>query len=165
MISPESIEESQELLSNEEAIERAMLDLATEQTAYLQYFETEGFELLSDEERDYLKYLALVIYGAVKLEDDRKPEMISGERLEYWEERCWEWLEGTVGKPMALRLDVFFANIDQEELLAFAEDSLVDPDPDEEEEGAQLFASGPSRELGFVALAVFIAALDEWLLS
>lgn len=163
MITAISIEESLEQLEKESAVEEAMIEFASDQPAYVQYLRTDTFDLLTPAERDYLQYLALVLYGAVQNEEDAIP-MLGGEDIETWEERCWEWLEPTVGKPMALRLDIFFKNIDQEELLAFAEDSLVDPDEnegDENDPNATLFDSGPSRELGFVALASLIAALDE----
>lgn len=167
MISVEAIEQSLDTLTTESALEEAMLTFAQEQTAFLQYLQTESFELLTQDERDYLQYLLLVIYGAMtptadSAEKDRaKLAMLSGEHIEHWDEKCWEWMQATVGKPMATRLDTFFNNIDQEELLAFAEDSLVDSD--EEGEGADLFVSGPSRELGVVALAVFIGGLNEQL--
>ena len=165
MIPVTAIEHSLDYLTTEARLEEAMLAFAQEQTAFLQYLQTESFELLTQDERDYLQYLLLVMYGATTWapENDEKDRpklaMISGEDIEKWDERCWEWMQGTVGKPMATRLDQFFENIDQEELLAFAEDSLVDSD--EEGEGANLFVSGPSRELGFVALAVFVGGIDE----
>ena len=165
MISVEAIEQSLDQLTTETALEEAMLTFAQEQTAFLQYLQTESFELLTQDERDYLQFLLLVIYGATtppaeSAEKDRpKLAMVTGEDIEGWDEKCWEWMQATVGKPMATRLDKFFNEIEQEELLAFAEDSLVDSD--EEGEGANLFISGPSRELGFVALAVFIGGLDE----
>jgi len=167
VIPVEAIEQSLDHLTTEPALEEAMLTFAQEQTAFLQYQQTESFELLTQDERDYLQYLLLVIYGAMTppaehAEKDRpKLAMLSGEHIEHWDEKCWEWMQATVGKPMATRLDKFFDAIDQEELLAFAEDSLVDSE--EEGEGANLFVSGPSRELGFVALAVFIGGLDEQL--
>jgi len=165
VIPVKAIEQSLDHLTTESALEEAMIAFAQEQTAFLQYLQTESFELLTQDERDYLQYLLLVIYGATtwsqdSAEKDRpKLAMVSGEDIESWDEKCWEWMQATVGKPMATRLDKFFESIDQEELLAFAEDSLVDSE--EEGEGANLFVSGPSRELGYVALAVFIGGLDE----
>ncbi len=167
MIPVTAIEQSLDHLTSEATLEEAMLAFAQEQTAFLQYLQTESFELLTQDERDYLQFLLLVMYGATTwaAENDEKDRpklaMISGEDIESWDERCWEWMQASVGKPMATRLDKFFNEINQEELLAFAEDSLVDSD--EEGEGANLFVSGPSRELGFVALAVFVAGIDEQL--
>ena len=163
MIAAHSIEEALVRLESPDAVEGAMLAFATAQPALVQWFQTDTFELLTPEERDYLQYLALVIYGALTAEVGRVAALDGG-AIETWEERSWTWLEGSVGRPMSERLDVFFASIDQEELLAFAEDSLVDPDEDTDGRDlaeAPLFVSGPSRELGFVGLAALIGALDE----
>ena len=161
MIAEATIEQSLLKLDDEAAIEAAMLEFVSEQVTFTQYLRTDTFELLTEGERDYLQYLALVIYGAVRAEHSSIPTL-DGDAIETWEERCWAWLEPTVGKPMAQRLDVVFENIDQEELLAFAEDSLVDPDRDDSgEEASDLFETGPSRELGMVALVTLIGALDE----
>ncbi len=160
MIPESSIEQSLLRLDDEAAVEAAMLEFVTEQPTFTQYLRTDTFELLSEAERDYLQYLALVIYGAVRAEHSSLPTL-DGEAIEEWEEKVWAWLEPTVGKPMAQRLDVVFESIDQEELLAFAEDSLVDPDRDEGDDEAELFATGPSRELGVVAMVVLVGALDE----
>ena len=155
MISEAAIETALARLTDESAVEEAMVEFATAQGPYVQYLRTDTFALLTEEERDYLQYLALVVYGAVTRERERVPKL-RGEDIETWEERCWGWLEASVGKPMSKRLDAFFEHIDEEELLAFAEDSLVDPEP---EEGTGLFASGPSRELGVVALSVLVGGL------
>ena len=157
MTSESAIEAALSRLTDEAAVEEAMVAFATEQAPFVQYLRTDTFSLLTEDERDYLQYLALVVYAAVADERERVPTL-RGEAIEEWEERCWGWLEASVGKPMSARLDAFFDNIDEEELLAFAEDSLVDPEPEEQPEAA-LFASGPSRELGIVALAVLIGGL------
>lgn len=159
MISEAAIDAALAQLADEAAVEEAMIEFATAQGPYVQYLRTDTFALLTDDERDYLQYLALVIYAAIGAEA-RATRALRGERIEAWEELCWTWLESSVGKPMSLRLDAFFAAIEEEELLAFAEDSLVDPEPDDGDGGvAGLFASGPSRELGIVALAVLIGGL------
>ena len=158
MIPESALDAALARLASEAAVEEAMIAFASEQAPYVQYLNTDTFALLSGDERDYLQYLALVIHAAVASVAERVPRL-GGEAIETWEERCWGWLEASVGKPTTQRLDPFFEHIHQEELLAFAEDSLVDPDP-EEEDGA-LFASGPSRELGIVALAVLVGGLDE----
>ncbi len=158
MISESSIEQSLLKLDDESAVEAAMLEFVTEQPTFTQYLRTDTFELLTEGERDYLQYLSLVVYGAVRSEHASLPSL-DGETIEEWEEKVWAWLEPTVGKPMAQRLDVVFEAIDQEELLAFAEDSLVDPDRGEDED-AELFGTGASRELGMVGLVVLVGALD-----
>ena len=162
MISQDAVDGALAALDSEAAVEEAILHFATSQTPFLQYLRTDSFELLSADERDYLQYLALVIHAAAERELGRVPEL-SGALIEGWDERCWEWLQATVGKPMTARLDRFFAEINQEELLAFAEDSLAAAGEDAADGDAdpELFASGASRELGFVALATLTGGLDE----
>lgn len=164
MVSEQAIEQSLEALTAAEAVEQGMLTFASEQVPYLQYLRTDSFDLLTDDERDYLLYLGLVIYRAARSEAPQgAPRAIPGERIEEWDERCWEWMQATVGKPMTERLTVFFDNIDQEELLAFAEDSLTPVEEDApagDAEELKLFDTGASRELAFVALAVLVAGLD-----
>lgn len=160
MVSNEAIEKALELLDNVSIVEESIIEFATEQTAFLQYLQTEGFKLLTQEERDYLQYLALVIYQAVK-KDENEISPISGDLIEQWDEKCWEWMQQSVGKSMTTRLDNFFDAIDQEELLAFAEDSLVDPEEDDEDQ--EIFQTGASREMGMVALGVFIGCIDDTL--
>ena len=154
MIPEAAIDAALARLTDEAAVEEAMIELATSQGPFVQYLRTDTFALLTEDERDYLQYLALVLYSAIASQLERVPKL-RGEDIERREEQCWEWLEKSVGKPMSKRLDPFFASIDEEELLAFAEDSLVDPEPEEGEE-ASLFKTGPSRELGVVALAVLV---------
>ena len=165
MVAAQAVEQSLAYLSDEPAVEAAMLAFAQEQTPYLQYLRTDGFALLTPDERDYLQYLALVLHVAATRSSEHAVPTVSGERIEHWDEQCWSWMQANVGRPMAERLTVFFDNVDQEELLAFAEDSLVDPDRDEEAadaaDGQHLLTSGASRELAFVALAVLVAGLDE----
>ena len=164
MIGIAAIESALELLEEEQAVEEAMVEFAAEQAAFVQYLSHETFDLLTEDERGYLQYLVLVMWTSVKTECGNL-QPLRGDIIERWEEQCWTWLEATVGKPMSQRLDLFFEEIDQEELLAFAEDSLVDPDADTDGSGEDvaLFASGPSRELGLVALATFVGCIDELL--
>lgn len=167
MIPESALDAALARLDDEAAVEAAAVALAREQTPYLQYLRTEGFDLLTADERDYLLYLALVVYAACgeHLGEAGVPTL-DGDRVEAWDERCWGWMEAASNRPMRERLDAFFAAIDQEELLAFAEDSLVDPERDDDDDGpggvgAALFVSAASRELGLVALATLIGAIDE----
>jgi len=142
-----------------------MLAFATEQTPFLQYLQTDTFELLSAEERDYLQYLALVVFEAFRQNASAKQPELTGQRIESLEEQHWDWMQATVGKPMRDRLDIFYDKIDEEELLAFAEDSLIDPDQQsseaiDDELEAVLFDSGASRELALVALSILIGGLS-----
>ena len=168
VVSEQHVEQALEAASEQERVEALMMEFATEQTPAVQYFYTDGFSLLTEAEREYLQYLGLVVYTAAKRTYGQMPEL-AAEDLERWDELAWTWMQDSVGKPWAQRLDIFFSEIDEEELLAFAEDALHAPDDkddnhesDGEESDEQLlFDSSPSRELAFVGLAVLIGALHE----
>ncbi len=165
MIPQTAIEDALDALDDEGAVEEAILEFAQVQTPYLQYLQTEGFELLSGDERDYLQYLALVIYAAV-VDEEEHVRTLRGEQIETWDERCWEWMQEGSNRSMSQRFDTFFERIDEEELLAFVEDSLVDPEPDDVEGAdAPLFDSAENRELGFVALATLVGGLHEQIVA
>ena len=163
MIPERALDAALARLADADAVEAAAVAFARAQTPYLQYLRTDGFALLAEGERDYLLYLALVIHAAaVETHGPAGVPTVGGEALEAWDERCWGWMEAASKRPLRDRLDAFFAAVDQEELLAFAEDSLVEPDRDDADgEGAGLFAGAASRELGLVALGTLIGALDE----
>ena len=162
MIALKTLDDTLAQLDDEASVETAMVAFARQQTPFLQYLRTDGFDLLTDDERDYLLYLALVVYRAFAAESpEAEPPVVSGEDLESLDERAWTWMEAGANQPLHKRLDAFFDNVDQEELLAFAEDSLIDPDRDDDSDtGAALFTSAASRELGLVGLCVLIMGLD-----
>ena len=121
------------------------------------YLFSEDAELLTQDEKEWLVYIAVVIWKAIVA---KKPNLkaIAAEDLEAAEERNWELLEEVTEKRFSDRMTVFFDDSDEEELLAFIEDSLVDDD----ELGADALISKEGREPMFVALKslvdVFIAA-------
>ena len=119
-----------------------------EYPAVLSYIFSEDFELLTQAERDLMLYLALVIVRAVERGGKVIPPL-STTRLSEAEELNWEKLDAVTSKRFRDRLDVFFKDTEQEDLLAFVEDSLVE---DEEEE----VVTKEGREPLFVALKSLI---------
>ena len=102
------------------------------QPLLLGYFLSETFDLLTDSEKPYLLYLAAVIWRAV--EQVRPPaQPIEQEELEDFEEANWEILNEATSPRFQERLNPFFETTDQEDLLAFIEDSLVLDDSEEDE--------------------------------
>lgn len=103
-----------------------------DQPLILGFFMSETFDVLTDEEKPYLLYLAAVIWisvnrvypiiGAVEQQD-----------LDEKEEANWEILNEASSPRFHERLDPFFEHTDQEDLLAFIEDSLVIDDNEEDE--------------------------------
>ncbi|MFK8104727.1 MAG: hypothetical protein AB8G15_19570, partial [Saprospiraceae bacterium] len=76
--------------------------------------------------------------------------------LEEKEEDNWEKLENVPAGSFRDRLDVFFKDYPQEDLLAFAEDALV-----EEEEDSDINLTKEGKELMFVALKTIIDCLTR----
>jgi hypothetical protein len=91
------------------------------------YVFSEDFDLLTQEERELMLYLMLVIWQSI-LRDGGEVEPVSKLALEDAEERNWELLDTVKENRFRERITVFFDDSDQEDLLAFVEDSLVDDD-------------------------------------
>ena len=103
--------------------------------------------LLSPEEADLLTFGTSVIWAAVNYAD----EIIYAEEIEDYEETAWERLEASKSHNFHEKITPFFDQIDEEELLAFVEDSLADDDD------TNITATG--REWIFVSLGVMIEVL------
>lgn len=114
------------------------------------YIFSDNFALLSKEEREYFEYLAWIQLKAIEytqvVKDDAQPELI-GET----EEKHWEILQTTEKLPFRERMTPFFDTYDEEEALAYIEDSLV------EDEGFEL--SKEVKELIVVGLTTITISL------
>ncbi len=140
----------------EEVYERHMNDFVKQQPTIASFLESEQTGILSDEERDFLEYLALVIYKSVEKVNKTIPT-VTETQIGEAEEQNWDLLEQSKGKDFSERVDIFFADYPQEDLLAFVEDSLV-YDPDDEEANLE-FLTDEGREPIFIILKTIIDAL------
>lgn len=137
--------------SSDEALERADQDMAENQPALLEFLTQESFDVLTEEEQDYLLLLGLTLWEAsVKTVGDI-PEL-TAEALGNAEEANYQRLEGSSGKNFRDRIDGFFEGYAQEDLLAFVEDALAD---DEES-----LVTAEGREMLFVTLKTVIDVID-----
>lgn len=121
--------------------------------AYL--FNDENFHLLSEDEKGFLHYLALIAWSALVRVNGPLPaagEDAIGEA----EEKNYALLEESAGKTFRDRLDVFFENYPQEDLLAFAEEAVL-----EEEDDLESLVSKTGAEPIFVALKTVIDVLTQ----
>ena len=82
-------------------------------------------------------------------------QKIDQETIELKEEKNYELIEKSKAKSFRERLDVFFKEHPQEDLLAFAEDVLSDNDEDDET------ISSPAKEPIFIAIKTIVDAFDE----
>ena len=127
------------------------VELFTEKYPVLiEYWGAEDFVLLTDDEKELMLYLMLILSKAAEQALGKVPPL-SNEALENAEERNWERLDGVTAKRFRDRMDIFFENYEQEDMLAFVEDNLV------EDEDSTVTKEG--REPIFVALKSVIDIL------
>lgn len=120
-----------------------------EQPIVLAYLFSENFDVLTAEEKPYFLYLSLVIWQSIKTV--AALPVVQEKQLEVTEEKNWELLQSAPARNFRERLDVFFENYPQEDLLAFVEDSLTIDEDD--------FLTKEGREPMVVALKSLI---DVW---
>ena len=139
----------EELEGSNDQIDDRIEQLKSEEPTVLAYVTSEQFDMLNAEERDYLIYLVQVIFHSINTKVEEMPEL-EETQIGSVEEQNWERMEAAKGKTFRDRLDGFFKDYEQEDLLAFVEDSLV--------EDEDSFMTSEGRELIFVALKTIIDA-------
>ncbi len=120
------------------------------QPAIAAYLISNGFSLLTKAEQDYLAFLALIIYKSVMVANP-DVAVVSEKQLGDTEEENWSILNASTERRFHKRIDPFFEDYDQEDLLAFVEDALGD-----DEEG---IVTREGKELLFIALKTLIDCL------
>ncbi len=120
---------------------------------------SETFDILTEAERAYLLYLALVIWkAAMEVHEELPP--VDEARIGELEERNWAILNESPSGSFRHRLDPFFEDYPQEDLLAFVEDALVLDEADEMEgQPDELVVTREGREPLFIGLKTAIDAL------
>lgn len=141
----------------EEIYDNYVQDFVKKQPTVASFLEAEA-GILNDQERDFLEYLALVIYRSIEKSNKNLP-MLTEAQIGEAEEHNWEIEEKTKGQSFSDRLDLFFDENPQEDLLAFVEDSLVD-DPDDPEANME-FITDEGRMPMFIVLKTIIDAFDK----
>jgi hypothetical protein len=111
---------------------------------------SESFDLLTDLEKEEMFYIALVLLQAAKLGGITSPEL-NEELMEIIEEENWEKIVDSTDNAFHHRINVFFDNYPQEDMLAFVEDMLV--------EDEDSIATKEGREPMFIALKTVIDAI------
>lgn len=138
---------------SEEAREAAIESLRAEQPVLLAYLFSENFGVFLSHEREYILFLVLVIVESIKEKTEQALPEISEEMLGEAEENNWTKVQNVSAQRFRERLDIFFEETEQEDLLAFIEDALID-----EEEG---LLSKEGREPIFITLKSIIDALQQ----
>ncbi|HMQ06861.1 MAG TPA: hypothetical protein PKC30_06135 [Saprospiraceae bacterium] len=150
MIGQEHIENIIEQLSDPMKFMQASRDFIERQPAFIAYLNSEGFSLLTEEEKDLLWYCTIVIYECMK--QDRNIREISIEAIEEAEEINYSIL-GEKELKFEEIVDRLFNAYGQEDLLAFAEDATM---MDEED-----FLSPVGRKIIFISLKTIIDVIDH----
>ena len=141
---------AEEIGGSEEAFKEATIDLSMEQPNIAAYIFSDNFDLFTVAEKQYFLFLVLVVFKSIKGELESLPRT-TAEDLGKFEEKNWQLINEVTSKQFRDRLNVFFDNTPQEDLLAFVEDSLLE----EEEE----LVTKVGREPMFIALKSII---DSW---
>ncbi len=96
-----------------------------EQGAVFAYFFSENLEAFTAGEKEYALFLALVIFKSVIRSSEEIP-FVSEQSFVEAEDANWEKLQNITTRRFRERMDVFFKDYPQEDLLAFVEDSLIE---------------------------------------
>jgi hypothetical protein len=134
--------------------ENKVAALSAQQPALMHYVLSEDFELLTQDERDLMLYVVLVLCESVEKETGQNLPPLSKKAFETQEERNWELLDNVTAKRFRDRMTVFFNDTPQEDMLAFVEDTLVEDDDS--------VVTKEGREPLFVALKTVIDVINSY---
>lgn len=136
---------------SEAAYEEAIQTFEEEQPALLGYLFTEDFDVFTTDESEFMLLLATIIFVANREVNGPRPPL-DEKTIADFEEANWAKLESVTATRFNDRLDIFFKDYPQEDLLAFVEDALADDEEDP-------IVTKEAREAMFVALKTVIDCL------
>lgn len=140
---------------SDEQYEQKMTVFSEMQPVLFAWLFGEQFDLLTEDEQGYLQYLALIAWMANE-KVNGPVEAVSEEQIGEAEERNYEILEMSQAQNFRARLDPFFQDTTQEDLLAFAEEAVM-----EEENQKEPLVTAAGREHIFVALKTLTDVLTR----
>lgn len=143
------------LESSSGAYEGAVEQLREEQPVVLAYLFNDELKVFTQAEKEYLLYLVLVLWKSIEGANPGEIPAVSANAFTEKEEKNWALLQEQKKRSFREKLDVFFEQYAQEDLLAFVEDALVE----DEEEDAEAIVTNEGREAIFVILRTII---DCW---
>jgi hypothetical protein len=150
LISESVIDQYLDRYENESNFLQDLSQLTNEQADLMAFISQENNSLLTQHELALLEYLTVVIYFSGKRVMDSIK--INGNDLEKAEEKNWEIFNEHPSKNFTKKLDIFFENYQQEDLLALVEDSIQ---ADEEE-----MVTPIGKEIIFVACKSIIDVIN-----
>ena len=155
-VSSEIIDQVIDTLENlsDEQYEMQMEKFADAQPVIFAYlFNEENFHLLTEDEKGYLQYLALITWLSIERVNGSS-EPVSEDMIGAAEEANYQLLEAGETKKFREKLDPFFEAYPQEDLLAFAEEAVL-----EEENEPDALVTKEGREPVFIALKTILDVL------
>jgi hypothetical protein len=159
-VSEEVIDKVVAALEANDNYETEMESIRETQPTILAYLLSENFEVLTMGEKEYLLYLTLVIVNAAEHVNPGLP-LVDQDALGEAEEENYGLLNASKERRFRDKLNVFFEDTPQEDLLAFAEDAIVLDDENEEEGEENFNVTKEGREPIFIALKSVIDVLEE----
>jgi hypothetical protein len=138
---------------DDEQYEAQMEAFAEAQPVLFAWLFSEHFELLNEDEKGYLQYLALIAWRSI-MQVDGSVEAVSEDQIGEAEEANYAILDASTAKKFRDRLNVFFEGSPQEDLLAFAEEAVL-----EDEDDIDSLVTKEGREPIFVALKTMVDVL------
>lgn len=133
--------------------ETLMEEFAEAQPVLVAWLFSEHFDLLTDDEKGYLQYLSLIAWRSI-VRVNGPGEPASEDQIGEAEEANFEILEASTAKKFRDRLNVYFEDTDQEDLLAFAEEAVL-----EDEDDPESMVTKEGREVIFVAVKTLVDVL------
>lgn len=123
-IQQDAIEAVMERLQASPDLFSTLLDgLEKDQPAIINWLFSESFDILNAEEKQYFLFLSLVIIVAIT-EEVALEHTINPKTIEEGEEANWTVFSSQSAKAFREKINVFFDDYPQEDLLAFVEDAL-----------------------------------------
>lgn len=142
---------AEELGASEGLFSVTLQEMEEGQPVLMAYLFSDNFSLFTEKEREFLLFLIIVVYESTKRVNGI-PRPIIEDELSQAEEQNWTRLQTAKGRGFHEKLDVFFQDTSQEDLLAFAEDGLSDI-----EDG---YVTKEGREAIFITVK---SVIDCWL--
>ena len=106
-VSESTIDKTAEIIGSSENLTEVIKNFKEKQPVILAYLFSENFKLLSQKEREYMMFLALVIWKAF---ETTNPELnqVTEKVIEDFEENNWEKFHKVISRKFNERIDIFF---------------------------------------------------------
>lgn len=121
-------EVTEELSASAKAVEKTLDMMNEQQPVLLAYLFSESFEVFTEQEREFILFLVCVIWKSI-FRVFGPQEIVRETHLSAADDVNWGLINEVSSHRFRERLDVFFQqHPEEEELLAFVEDAILDDD-------------------------------------